>query len=235
MDKVKENKGRPKNKFRQVLLVEGRPTPLYRDNVRTKVSVTVDGVTHRLGYMSVTMINLLNRIPGATVETVSVNLPKTVSLKTVRGLHIRKAKENTTIEVSAPTKEALADKIKCVVDELSDSGSEITERCSWVCTTDKQHPELYPTDKPQELPAALPSEEPIDKVETPADDVPTPSKPPQKKTSPGRHGPGKPPVKRESTQAAKQKIKSLRELVIKKGLVGAVPNSQSTDLEMHGE
>ena len=218
-----------KNKFRQVLLIEGRPAPLYVDSTRTRVSVIVDGETHRLGYMSQVMVDLLRRIPGAKVETTVVNSPKTVGLKTVRGLHIRKAKENTTIEVSAPTEEALARKIEKVTTELEVGGTKVTERCSWVCITDKAHPELYPTDKVQD------DNIPLGIALFPADGVPPFLTSTKKKSSPGRHGPGIPPAKRESTQAAKEKIKSLRELAIKKGLVGTIPNTPPADIEMHGD
>ena len=216
MDDIKNQIGRTPNKFRQVLLIEGKPAQLYVNNPRTKVNITVDGATHKLGYMSSVLIDLLRKIPGAEVETIAVDSLKTVSLRTVRGLHIRKAKENTTIEVSAPTEEALAEKIAAVIAELESSDTNITQRCRWICVTDKAHPELDPIvyDKDDETIVLTP----------------------KKKTEPGRHGPGKRPgIKTDNTVAMKKKMIKLRELAVKKGLKDRMPNSPPPNIEMHGE
>ncbi|TFH46261.1 MAG: hypothetical protein E4G94_02795 [ANME-2 cluster archaeon] len=216
MDDTKNQIGRTPNKFRQVLFIEGKPAPLYVNIPRTKVNVTIDGVTHKLGYMSGVLIGLLRKIPGAKVETTTIDSTKTVGLRTVRGLHIRKSKENTTIEVSAPTEEALAEKIAAVTAELESSDTNVTQRCSWVCVTDKAHPELDPVvdDKEDETIVLTP----------------------KKKTEPGRHGPGRRvATKTDNTVAMKKRMLRLKELAEKKGLTGVSLNSPPTDVEMHGE
>lgn len=126
-----------RNKFRQVLLIEGQPDFLYKNGKRNVVDLKIDGKTYKLGSVHSDLYEHLKKIPDCIVDVRAVDTMSTSGIPILKGLHIRKAGSNTTIEMSAPTEKSLFDKVNFLRDYLEEKGVPVTERCSWVCTIDK--------------------------------------------------------------------------------------------------
>lgn len=126
-----------RNKFRQILLIEGHPDFLYKSDKRSVFIIKIGVKSYNLGTIHTDLHEHLRKIPDSVVEIRENNHMSTKEIPVLKGLHIRKAGSNTTIEVSAPTEKLLFDKIEFLRDFLEKKGVPITERCSWVCTIDK--------------------------------------------------------------------------------------------------
>ena len=126
-----------RNKFKQVLLIEGHPDILYTHSMRSMAILNIGEQTFNIGAVSKDLYEHLKKIPNSELVISEVRLERTVGVEGFIGLHVRKAGENTTIEVSAESEDALSKKISKLKNRLEENGVPITERCSWVCTVDK--------------------------------------------------------------------------------------------------
>jgi len=139
-----------RNKVRQVLLIKGKPEFLYRKKVYKIVELTLSGKKYNLGHINADLHDILRKIEGASINIYEKESTRTVGIEGFKSLHIRKAGENTTIEVSALNEEELSIKVETIKNYLKDKGVLITERCSWECTVDKAK-ELKSSDNKNEI------------------------------------------------------------------------------------
>lgn len=126
-----------RNKFKQVLFIEGHPDILYMHKLRYMTTLNIGKQTFSLGVINSSLHEHLRKIPDSELIVSEKQTEKTRGIDGFTGLHIRKAGENTTIEVSAESEEALFNKILKLRSNLEKNNVPITERCSWVCTVDK--------------------------------------------------------------------------------------------------
>lgn len=138
----KQKKKGVRNKFRQVLLIEGHPEYLFKTTKAQYVTLNIGKEIFSLGSTNTRLHDHLRKIPDCEVIIEYKYKACAKGINGFRGLHIRKSGNNTTIEVSARTEEELSLEIERLKKHLESNGIPITERCSWICV-DKGKKILY--------------------------------------------------------------------------------------------
>lgn len=192
----KRESGGVRNKFMQVLLITGHPPMLYADREYKIVDLNIDGKTYHLGSIHEEITEHFKKVPEWEVIVKNKSTIRTKGLDKFKGLRVRKAGENTTIEISASGEGALFNKISLLKRYLEDNDIIVTERCSWVCNVDKSKQFIK---EPVKKPVKEPTKEPVKK----------PVKEQIKE-------PIKNPVKQDNSRGMTEKTMQLNELIRKK-------------------
>ena len=132
----KRESGGTRNKFMQVLLVNGHPDLLYTTRKYSVIDFEAEGNIFHLGSANTGIKKYLSEIPGGKITSIDKESKRTIGIEGFKGLRVRKAGRNTTIEVSAATEGSLHKKIDKLRDYLSENNVGITERCTWICNVD---------------------------------------------------------------------------------------------------
>ncbi len=137
---LNKNKGRIRDTVKQVLLIEGTPSFLYKGRERTLVDIKVDGHTYKLGMLG-SFVNELRDIPKFEIveHRITKYYPATIDLKGIGNrMTMRKVNGNTHLTVGASDEKQLYERINLLKEYLSSNGVDVKERCHWVCSIDKK-------------------------------------------------------------------------------------------------
>lgn len=122
----------PRNKVKQVILIEGHPESIFYNKDVEMCSIKLHKGYLRLGSLGVNKIKELRALLGKRVvlETRTRRcrrgIPDVVSIKTT--------KTSTSLTIGAVDQEALDKRVMKIAELL---GTPIQERCKWVCEIDK--------------------------------------------------------------------------------------------------
>lgn len=138
--RLNKNKGRIRDTVKQVLLIDGTPSFLYKGRERTLVDIKVSGHTYKLGMLG-TFVNELRDIPKFEIieRKITKYYPITIDLKGIgHRMTMRKVNGNTHITVGASDEKQLYERINLLKEYLRVNGVDVKERCHWVCAIDKK-------------------------------------------------------------------------------------------------
>lgn len=126
----------PRNKVRQVVLVDGHPDCIFETKPRPVITIKHGNTVIKIGCIGPEKIAGLKGIPGIEVieelksHKHAKKLPSVIAVKTT--------KTSTQLTVAAVDKEALDEAVGYLANYLlANGGIDIHERCQWVCTIDK--------------------------------------------------------------------------------------------------
>lgn len=132
-------KGRIRDKVKQVILIDGIPEILY--NIRTSrvAVIKFNNKSYRLD-IPTDLVNELKKLQTIEV-TESTRSSKTFKPIVIPGIGHRTTFKavngNTHVTVGGRDENQLSERIQIVRDYLVSLGITTTERCHWVCSTDK--------------------------------------------------------------------------------------------------
>lgn len=132
----------PRNKVRQVVLVDGHPGCIFE--TKNRVSITIKyrlndkEIIIRLGSIGPDKVNGLKQIPG--IEVIEELKPYRRSKRLPSVIAVKTTKTSTQLTVAAIDQEALDRAVGNIARFLAENGSDIHERCQWVCKIDKGKP-----------------------------------------------------------------------------------------------
>lgn len=128
----------PRNKVRQVVLVEGHPDCIFETKPRRVITIKHGDTVISLGNMGPEKVKGLKAIPG--IQVIEELKPHRRAKKLPSVLYIKTTGTSTQLTVAATDKISLNKAVGDLADYLSKNGLEIHERCQWVCTIDKGKP-----------------------------------------------------------------------------------------------
>lgn len=128
----------PRNRARQVVLVEGHPDCIFETKPRIVITIKHEDTVIPLGNMGPEKVKGLKAIPG--IEVIEELKPHRRAKKLPSVLYIKTTGTSTQLTVAAVDKNALDRAVGNLSDYLAKNGLEIHERCQWVCTIDKGKP-----------------------------------------------------------------------------------------------
>ncbi len=135
-------KGRVRDKVKQVILIEGIPKVLYRIRESKVVVIKFNNKSYRLDIPT----ELMNELKKLQTIEVSESTRKSKSFKpiVIPGLGhrttVRAVNGNTHITIGGADENQLSERIQIIREHLTSLGIDNTERCHWVCSTDKAKP-----------------------------------------------------------------------------------------------
>lgn len=134
-----EGAGRQKNKFKQIIQIDGHPEQIMKTYEASYYYITgeIDGkpVKVSIGKAGPRTAGKLKQMGiNVTCEVKTnrrvVDLPLASSTKLM--------KQSTLIEVGAPTEDELNGRVYKIISTLKSRGVQVRERCEWVCKVDKK-------------------------------------------------------------------------------------------------
>lgn len=132
----------PRNKVRQVVLVDGHPDCIFE--TKNRVSITIKHrlndreLVIKLGNIGPEKVDGLKQIQG--IEVIEELKPSRRSKRLPSVIAVKTTKTSTQLTVVAVDQEALDKAVGNIANYLSENGSDIHERCQWVCKLDKGKP-----------------------------------------------------------------------------------------------
>lgn len=148
----------PRNKVRQVVLVEGHPDCIFETKPRAVITIKHGDTVIKLGNIGPEKIADLKGIPG--IEVIEELKPHKHARKLPSVIAVKTTKTSTQLTVAAIDKGALDEAVGTLANYLSENGIDIHERCQWVCTIDKGKPEDTIQPEPSSVQASTPSVQP---------------------------------------------------------------------------
>ena len=144
MNKINHKlKGRIRDKVKQVILIEGIPEVLYRIRESKVVVIKFKGKSYRLDILPNDLVYELKKLKTIEVKS-STRKSKVFKPLLIPGLGhrttIRAVNGNTHITIGGIDENQLTERIQKIRDHLISLGITTTERCHWVCSTDKAKP-----------------------------------------------------------------------------------------------
>lgn len=132
----------PRNKVRQVVLVEGHPDCIFetknRSSVTLKYRLDDKEIVIKLGNIGPEKVDGLKQIQG--INVIEELKPHKHARKLPSVIAVKTTKTSTQLTVAAVDQGALDKAVGNIANFLSENGSDIHERCQWVCKLDKGKP-----------------------------------------------------------------------------------------------
>lgn len=122
----------PRNKVKQVILIEGHPDSVFYDKQVEVCSIKLYKGYLRLGSIGANKVEGLREILGERVVLETRIKRHSRSISGV--LSIKTTKTSTSLTIGAVDQEALDKRVMEVAELL---GAPVQERCKWVCEIDK--------------------------------------------------------------------------------------------------
>ena len=140
MSKINHHlKGRIRDKVKQVILIDGIPEVLYKIREQKIAVIRFNNKNYRID-MPDDLINELKKLSTIEIK-VSTRTSKSFKPLLIPGLGhrttIRAVNGNTHITIGGADETQLAERIQIIRDHLTSLSITTTERCHWVCSTDK--------------------------------------------------------------------------------------------------
>jgi len=148
----------PRNKVRQVVLVDGHPDCIFETKPRTVITIKHGSTVIKMGNIGPEKIAGLKGIPG--IEVIEELKPHKHAKKLPSIIAVKTTKTSTQLTVAAVDKEALDKAVGNLANYLSENGIDIHERCQWVCTLDKGKPAETVQPEPSSVQASTLSVQP---------------------------------------------------------------------------
>lgn len=149
----------PRNKVRQVVLVDGHPDCIFETKPRTVITIKHGDTVIKMGNIGPEKIAGLKGIPG--IEVIEELKPHKHAKKLPSIIAVKTTKTSTQLTVAAVDKEALDKAVGNLANYLlANGGIDIHERCQWVCTLDKGKPAETVQPEPSSVQASTPSVQP---------------------------------------------------------------------------
>lgn len=148
----------PRNKARQVVLVDGHPDCIFETKPRAVITIKHGDTVIKLGNIGPEKIAGLKGIPG--IEVIEELKPHKHARKLSSVIAVKTTKTSTQLTVAAIDKEGLDKAVGNLADYLSENGIDIHERCQWVCTLDKGKPAETVQPEHSSVHASTPSVQP---------------------------------------------------------------------------
>lgn len=139
----------PRNKVRQVVLVEGHPDCIFETKPRLVITIKHGDTVIPLGNMGPEKVKGLKAIPG--IQVIEELKPHKRARKLPSVLYVKTTGTSTQLTVAAVDRPALDKAVGDIANYLLSNGIKIHERCQWVCTIDKGKP----AEPVQQLPAPV--------------------------------------------------------------------------------
>jgi len=149
----------PRNKVRQVVLVDGHPDCIFEKKNRASVTIKYKSndkeIVIKLGNIGPNKVDGLKQIQGIEVieelklSRRSRRLPSVIAVKTT--------KTSTQLTVAAVDEATLNEAVGDLAGYLSENGVAVHERCQWVCKLDKGKPPEIVQQEPSPVQASIPS------------------------------------------------------------------------------
>lgn len=149
----------PRNKARQVVLVDGHPDCIFETKPRAVVTIKHGDTVIKMGNIGPEKTAGLKGIPG--IEVIEELKPHRRAKKLSSVIAVKTTKTSTQLTVAAIDKEALDKAVGNLADYLSENGIDIHERCQWVCTLDKGKPAETAQPEPSSVHVSTPSVQPV--------------------------------------------------------------------------
>lgn len=148
-------RGRIRDKVKQVILIEGIPDVLYKIREHKVAVIKFNNKSYRLDVPD-DLIKELKKLSTIEIK-VSTRSSKQFKPIVIPGLGhrttIRAVNGNTHITIGAADENQLSERIQIIREYLISLGITTTERCHWVCSTNKAKPNTdysYPHKLPGE-------------------------------------------------------------------------------------
>lgn len=148
----------PRNKVRQVVLVDGHPDCIFETKPRPVITIKHGDTVIKLGSIGPEKTAGLKKIPG--IEVIEELKPHKHAKKLPSVLYVKTTGTSTQLTVAAVDKEALDEAVGNLANYLSKNGIDIHERCQWVCTIDKGKPAETVQQEPAPVQVNAPSVQP---------------------------------------------------------------------------
>lgn len=148
----------PRNKVRQVVLVDGHPNCIFETKPRTVITIKHGSTVIKMGSIGPKKIAGLKGIPG--IEVIEELKPHKRARKLSSVIAVKTTKTSTQLTVAAIDKGALDKAVENLANYLSENGINIHERCQWVCSLDKGKPAETVQPEPPPVHASTPSVQP---------------------------------------------------------------------------
>jgi len=133
----------PRNKVKQVVLVNGHPHCIFEDIKTISYSLEFANGTIKMGNIGTNVAKELKAaLIGSPLLLTEENKTKRRAIKLPGVLSVKTTPTNTMLTVGADTEENLNIKVQNIHEYLSQYDIGIQERCHWICTIDKK--ELKP-------------------------------------------------------------------------------------------
>lgn len=132
-------KGKIRDKVKQVILIEGTPEVLYNIKKHKIAIIKFNNKSYRLD-IPTELINELKKLK--TIDIIeSTRTAKSFKPIPIQGLGhrttTRAVNGNSHITVGGADENQLIERVQIIRDYLTSLGITTTERCHWVCSTDK--------------------------------------------------------------------------------------------------
>lgn len=129
----------PRNKVKQVVLVNGHPNCIFEEIQVSSCSLKFPAGTIKMGNIGQGVAERLKEaLKGSVVELKEENKAKRRSIKLPGVLSVKTTPTNTLLTVGAETEESLNARVNNIHEYLSKYDVDIQERCHWICTIDKK-------------------------------------------------------------------------------------------------
>lgn len=165
---LKQGPKEPRNKHKQIFLIEGHPETLYEIKEEDNYTLVWKDENLSLGKCGEKLPKVLQEM-NQCAQIISSKKPQKRCIKAPKdtGTIFRKVAGNTHVIIQADTEEHLYQREEKIREFLTSKGIMFDERCKWQCTSDKKHPEqeLAPastpvytqvqTPAPQQIPTVL--------------------------------------------------------------------------------
>ncbi len=142
----------PRNKVKQVILIEGHPDTVFYNKQVDVCSIKLHKGYLRLGHVGTDKVEGLRALLGKRVMLETKTKRHSRRIQGV--LSIKTTRTSTSLTIGAVDQEALDRRVREVAGLL---GAPVQERCKWVCEIDKGK------DRQQAYNLAAPQPEPIEK------------------------------------------------------------------------
>lgn len=129
----------PRNKVKQVVLVNGHPNCIFEEIQVSSCSLKFPAGTIKMGNIGQGVAERLKEaLKGSVVELKEENKAKRRAIKLPGVLSVKTTPTNTLLTVGAESEESLNKRVNNIHEYLSKYDVDIQERCHWICTIDKK-------------------------------------------------------------------------------------------------
>ena len=126
----------PRNKVKQVLLLEGHPDCIFTVIEQTTYTAVRGTTVIPLGKIRKAIVDLIQEIPGIEIQE---NIHKARRATNLPGiLNVKTTPSSTMLTVGADSEENLGTTISSLKEYFDKNNVQVTERCHWVCEFDKK-------------------------------------------------------------------------------------------------
>ena len=126
----------PRNKVKQVLLLEGHPDCIFTAIEQTTYTAIRGTTEIPLGKIRKAIVDLIKEIPGIKIQENIHRAKRAMNLPGV--LNVKTTPSSTMLTIGADTEENLASTINSLKEHFDKNNVQVTERYHWVCEFDKK-------------------------------------------------------------------------------------------------